>query len=176
MTVSRDSFTGRSVTLWDIGKRTLLRRLDQISEVVVTPDARTAALFTEKRSNRVDVQIVNLEVLVRTGIMSGDGSTITARAITPDGRYAVSVARWGSAIKAWNLKTGQEQSSFVTSRVDHWFPVERGRLLSQGRTDFGPNPILPSWKPPPTRWTYGTSPRGSAFSTSPARAACSPAK
>lgn len=139
VTLSRTTIAGKPVTIWDIEKRALLQKFEKVYEAVVTQDAKFAALFCN-RFNKVDIRVVNLEDSSEKILHNVDSTGIIARAITPDARRAVSLCRWGSAICTWSLKTGQEQSRIVTSRVEAWLLTQKGRLLTRGSTSFGPKP------------------------------------
>ncbi|HEX2979159.1 MAG TPA: DUF4062 domain-containing protein [Anaerolineaceae bacterium] len=128
LSVSSPGVVGyQTVSIWDTEKRVLVRKFDKVSEAVVTPDGRRAVLFSFE-ANQVEVKVLDLTTLQEVKTITARGGVITSRAITANGRYAVTVSHWGSAIKVWNMKEGQEQAGFFTSQVKEMIPLPEGRL------------------------------------------------
>ncbi len=118
---------GRTVRIWDIEKGGLERKFEGVSEAIVTPDGRRAVLYYSS-ANKIDAKVLDLVNLKETQSINAQGGKIIAKSITQNGRFAITVSHWGSAIKKWNLKDGKEKSCFFTSQVKELIPLPNGRL------------------------------------------------
>ena len=147
LAVSGITTVGRAVRIWDIEKKSLAGKYEQVSEAAVTPDGRRAALFTS-RANQINLKVLEPVMLKETQSTSGPGGTIIARAISADGRLAVTVSHWGSAIKTWDPQQGRERSCIYNRLADEVIPLPKERVALLLSENYSPHNSASSYPKP----------------------------
>jgi WD40 repeat protein len=91
-----------------------------ISAIAIMPDSKQILTALNAQDNPV-IKIFDLETGFEVNTLRGHETPVTALALTPDGRYAISASFWDGKIKIWELDSYTEiatlygHNDFVTS-------------------------------------------------------------